>query len=79
MKNDFEIGMKVELEGEFGVVVKSELDKPNFYGSIRWYNESESDVEMWNGLFGTFIQFGGKVIDQDHEFQFINNDGSLKK
>ena len=43
MKNDFEIGMKVSLDGEFGIVVKSELDEPNFYGMIRWDSKSESD------------------------------------
>lgn len=79
MNNDFEIGMKVSLDEEYGVVVKSELDEPNFYGMIRWDTESESDFESWNGLFGTFLQKGGKIIEQSHQFEFINDDGTLKK
>ncbi len=78
MKTDFEIGMKVSLHGEFGIVVKSELDEPNFIGMIRWDTKSKSDFESWNGLFGTFIQNGGKVIDKNYEFEFINDDGTLK-
>lgn len=79
MKKDFEIGMKVFLNGEFGVVIKSVFDIPNFYGLIRWDTEKENDVEIWNGLFGSFIQNGGKVIDQSHNFVYINDDGALKE
>ena len=79
MKNDFEIGMKVSLDGEFGIVVKSELDEPNFYGMIRWDSKSESDFETWNGMFGSFIQQGGKIIDSSHQFEFINEDGTAKQ
>lgn len=79
MKDDFEIGMKVSLNGKYGVVVKSELDAPNFIGMIRWDTESKSDLESWNGLFGSFIQNGGKILDNDFEFEFIYEDGSLKK
>jgi hypothetical protein len=78
MKNDFEIGMKVSLDGEYGVVVHSELDQPNFIGMIRWDTNSKSDLESWNGLFGTFMQNGGKILDDNYEFEFINDDGTLK-
>ncbi|MGV6832042.1 MAG: hypothetical protein ACWA5P_10855 [bacterium] len=71
--------MKVSLDGEYGVVVKSELDEPNFIGMIRWDTQSQSDLESWNGLFGTFIQNGGKILDNEYEFEFINDDGTLKK
>ena len=79
MKNDFKIGMKISLDGEFGIVVKSELDEPNFYGMIRWDSKSDSDFESWNGLFGSFIEQGGKIIRSSHQFEFINEDGTLKQ
>lgn len=78
MKNDFEIGMKVSLNGETGIVVRSELDEPNFYGVIRWDTKSKSDFESWNGLFGSFLQQGGKIINSSYQFEFINEDGTLK-
>ncbi len=76
--NDFIHGMKVTQNGEFGVVIKSELDIPNLCGVIRWDNPRENDLEDWRGQFGSFIQLGGKVIDENHSFQFINDDGTLK-
>jgi hypothetical protein len=41
--------------------------------------EQENDIEDWRGLFGNFLQAGGQVINQDHEFKFIDNNGQLKK
>ena len=79
MNDSFKIGMKVSLNGEFGVVVKSKLDKPNFYGMIRWDNPKESDFEDWRGQFGTFRNIGGQILDQMHQFEFICDDGNLKK
>lgn len=78
MEKEFEIGMKVSLQGEYGVVVKSELDKPDSYGMIRWDTKSESDFESWNGLFGTFLQQGGSIVEHSYQFKFINDDGTLK-
>lgn len=78
MKNDFEIGMKVSLEGEFGIVIESEIDKPSFVGMIRWDTKPKSDFENWHGLFGSFLQSGGKIIDDNYDFEFINDDGTLK-
>ncbi len=79
MNDSFKIGMKVYLNGEFGVVVKSELDKPNFYGMIRWDNPKESDFEDWRGQFGTFKDIGGQILHQTYQFEFICDDGNLKK
>ncbi|HEU4790734.1 MAG TPA: hypothetical protein VFS71_13695 [Flavobacterium sp.] len=78
MNADFEYGMKVSLGGEFGVVVKSELDKPDFYGRICWDTEKEFDFEDWHGLFGSFINQGGKIIDKNYQFRYISEDGSKK-
>jgi len=76
--NEFSYGMKVTQNGEFGVVIKAELEWPNMYGIIRWDNPRENDTEDWSGQFGTFIQLGGKILDKDYSFEFINDDGSLK-
>ena len=76
--NEFSYGMKVTLSGEFGVVIKAEPDWPNQYGIIRWDTSKENDTEDWRGLFGTFSQLGGKLLDENYSFEFINDDGSLK-
>lgn len=73
MSNSFEIGMKVSLDGEFGVVIKSE-----YKGMIKWDNPIENDFEDWHGLFGTFIQVGGKILNENYQLKYINNDGTLK-
>ena len=75
---DFQIGMKVELNGEFGVVVSPKKDKSRLIGVIRWDTDKESDYEDWGGLFGSFIENGGKVISDNHKFIFINDEGHLK-
>ena len=77
--HDFTHGTKVSLNGEFGIVIKSELDEPNFCGIIHWDSNQESDNEDWRGMFGTFLNQGGKIIDQNHQFEFINDDGTLKQ
>ena len=76
--DDFFVGTKVSMNNEFGVVLDRENEN-DFYGLICWDTAKENDFEDWRGLFGTFIDNGGKVIDQDYEFQFINNDGTPKK
>jgi hypothetical protein len=58
------------------------LDKPvdnNLVGLIRWDTENENDIEDWRGLFGSFLQAGGKVIDQEYKFKLIDEKGQLKK
>ncbi len=81
MNEGFYIGMKVSLDGELGLVVKgegnSEWDKEA--GLIRWDLNDEKSTEDWRGLFGTFIDSGGKEIDPDTEFKFIDDEGKLKK
>jgi hypothetical protein len=75
---EFLLGTKVSLDNEFGVVIDKSVDW-NEYGLIRWDTDKENDVEDWRGLFGSFLQAGGQIINQDHEFKFINNDGTEKK
>lgn len=75
---DFVKGTKVSLQNDFGVVLDKTPDN-NLCGLIRWDTNKENDVEDWRGLFGSFLQAGGQVIDQDHEFQFINDNGTMKK
>ncbi len=72
-------GTKVSLNGDFGVVIDSGTDKPDNYGLIRWDTDKESDIEDWRGLFGTFIDQGGQIISQTHEFNYIDDDGTQKK
>jgi hypothetical protein len=75
---EFIPGTKVSLKGEFGVVLDKSVDG-NLVGFIRWDTEDENDVEDWRGLFGTFLQSGGRIADQDFDFKFIDNNGQLKK
>ncbi|CAD5342645.1 hypothetical protein [Flavobacterium bizetiae] len=75
---EFITGMKVSLEGEVGVVLAPELDQPDFCGMIRWDTINENDFEDWRGQFGTFIQLDGKVLNENYDFKFINDDGSKK-
>jgi hypothetical protein len=74
---DFVEGTKVSLKNEFGVVLDKFADN-NMYGQIRWDTSKENDIEDWRGLFGSFLKVGGKIIDQEHQFTFINDDGSMK-
>jgi hypothetical protein len=78
MKIDFNLGMKVHLNGEFGVVIKSETDDSKFHGVVRWDTEKEIDLEDWTGMFGLFLNLGGEIIDGKHQFNYINDDGTLK-
>ncbi|TCD21110.1 hypothetical protein EZ456_19345 [Pedobacter psychrodurus] len=71
----FEVGAKVSLEGEFGVVLNTYNE---FCGLICWDTDVENDTEDWTGMFGSFQDIGGEVIDPDYKFKFINDDGSKK-
>lgn len=79
-KKGFYLGMKVSLDNEIGLVIlragDSEWDKEP--GIIRWDTNKEIDSEDWRGLFGSFIDSGGKEIDSETEFRFINSKGELK-
>ena len=76
--HDFIPGTKVSLRNEFGVVLDKTVDN-NLFGQIRWDTDKENDVEDWRGLFGSFLQAGGQVIDQDYKFRFIDDNGNLKQ
>jgi hypothetical protein len=75
---DFIEGTKVSLQNEFGVVLDKTIDN-DMYGQIRWDTNKENDIEDWRGLFGSFLQTGGQIINQEHQFTFINDDGTTKK
>ena len=81
MRDGFFFGMKVSLDGEIGVVIyaagKSDWDKEP--GIIRWDTNKGMDSEDWRGLFGSFIDSGGKEIDSKTEFKFIDDKGVLKE
>jgi|GEM_PF-633809 len=74
--NDFISGFKVFLDNEYGVILNKQRN--NSFGIIRWDTLKEVDEEDWIGMFWNFKHMGGKVINQNHQFQYINNDGSLK-
>ncbi len=93
MNNDFYPKMKVSLDGEYGIVLdefrewdgiyfvdgeKHQRTPSKSYGLIRWDSNKENDIEDWRGTYGTFINSGGKEISQDHQFEYINDDGTLK-
>lgn len=75
---DFLPGTKVFMANEYGVVLDKTVDN-DMAGFIRWDTEKENDVEDWRGLFGTFLQSGGKVVDQEYKFKFIDDKGQWKK
>jgi len=75
---EFIPGTKVSLKNEFGVVLDKTVDS-DLVGLIRWDTEKEIDTEDWRGLFGSFLQSGGQVVDQDYKFKFIDDKGQLKK
>ena len=73
MQNDFEIGMKVTLDGEKGLVVRSpSKGDDDVTGWILWDTPKPNDVEDWRGLWGTFKQSGGEVLPPETKFSYIN-------
>lgn len=72
----FKVGCKVSLEGEFGVVLNT---NNGYCGLICWDSDVEDDTEDWRGMFESFQDIGGEIIDPDYKFKFINDDGSKKK
>lgn len=78
LNKEFIIGMKVSLGEEFGVVVTPELNHSDFFGIIRWDTIKENDFEDWRGQFGNFIKLGGRILNENYDFKFINDDGSKK-
>lgn len=80
MDKGFYIGMKITLNNEYGVVIEmsDDSDWGREPGIIRWDTNKQIDEEDWRGLYGTFVDIGGKEIDSSHQFQFINENGKLK-
>lgn len=76
ISQDLEIGTKVFLDGEFGVI--TDLKIHSLSTMIRWDTSKENDFEDWCSMWGTFFNIGEKIVDQDHQFKYINDDGSLK-
>ena len=64
------------MNEENGVVLDVEIN--GIYGKIRWDTNKENDIEDWSGLFGSFFDAGGKILNQDFKFKHINDDGTLK-
>lgn len=81
MRDSFYFGMKVSLNGEIGVIIRGEgnPDWDKEAGIIRWDTNKEVDSEDWRGLYGSFIDLGGKEIDPQTKFKFIDDSGLLKK
>jgi hypothetical protein len=75
---EFVPGTKVSMKNDYGVVLGTTLDN-DLIGLIRWDTENQEDVEDWRGLFGSFLQSGGQIIDQGYTFKFIDDKGQLKK
>ncbi|MGK6342912.1 hypothetical protein ACMGDK_11770 [Chryseobacterium sp. DT-3] len=73
---EFIVGTKVFLNDEYGVIV--ELKKHELSTIIRWDTPKENDFEDWCSMWGTFLDIGGKIINKNHHFKYINDDGTLK-
>jgi len=76
LDEQFTDGTKVFLDNEYGVIIN--LKDHNLSTIIRWDTPKENDFEDWCSMWGTFLNMGGKIINQDHQFKYINDDGSLK-
>ncbi|ANF53183.1 hypothetical protein A0O34_14195 [Chryseobacterium glaciei] len=76
MDGDFSIGMKVFLDNEYGVIIDLKIHELSTV--IRWDTPKEKDIEDWCSMWQTFFDMGGKIINQNHQFKYINDDGSLK-
>lgn len=73
---DFSPGTKIFLENEYGVIIDFKENELSII--IRWDTPKENDFEDWSSMQGTFFDMGGKIINQNHQFNYINDDGSLK-
>lgn len=72
--NEFVNGTKVKMNDEFGLVLIEDGKE-----IIRWDTDKELDSEDWTGQFGVFIEIGGFIIDQNQQFEYIDENGKLKK
>ncbi|RXK61012.1 hypothetical protein ESA94_10050 [Lacibacter luteus] len=79
--------MKVTLNGECGVVTEEfvevkdniqQVGRTKLYGLICWDTNKQPDFEDWRGLWWTFVAQGGTELNNNHQFKFINDDGTSK-
>ena len=75
----FDVGNKIDLLGDFGVVVQTyDIDDNNFIVGgdliVRWDSKIEADYESCSRSLEPFIV----RLEQDHEFTYINDDGTEK-
>ena len=73
---EFLPGTKLTLNNENGVILNENIN--GIYGVIRWDTKKENDEENWCGLIGSFFDSGGKILNQNFEFKYINENGTLK-
>lgn len=73
---DFQVGTKVFLENEYGIIVNLKIHELSTV--IRWDTIDEKDFEDWSGMWESFVQIGGKIVDSSYQFKYINDDGTLK-
>ena len=75
MSNDFDVGMKVRLDGNIGLVIESPKDNTSHLsGIILWDTSELNDTEDWRGLWGTCKRSGGEVLPQSTVFHYIKID-----
>ena len=77
MNEDFEPGMKVSHSGENGLVLDEYYtigSGEKTYGVILWDTGKENDTEDWRGLFGSFQDSGGAILEKDFKFTHIKED-----
>lgn len=72
--NEFKKGTKVFLNGKYGVIV----DIDDLSTIIRWDTAKENDFEDWFSCWGSFVEMGGKIIDEGYAFIHIEDNGTLK-
>jgi hypothetical protein len=75
----FEVGNKIDLLGDFGVVVQTyDLDEDNLIVGgdliVSWDSKVEADYESCSGNLEPFIV----RLEEDYEFTYINDDGTDK-
>jgi len=68
---EFLPGTKLTLNNENGIVLNEETN--GIYGKILWDTEKENNIEDWSGLIGSFIDSGGKILNQNFEFKYIKD------
>ncbi|SHK62496.1 hypothetical protein [Chryseobacterium polytrichastri] len=72
----FKVGTKVFIHNEYGVII--DFKEHGLSTVIRWDTLKENDFEDWFSMWGTFFDMGGEIINKNHQFKYINDDGSLK-